>query len=66
MSNKTVINLIVDRTICLRRASNNIALTQSTINVIGESISLPLKNSITGLVDCASDPAAVCDVELQR
>jgi len=66
MSNRTVINLIVHRTTRLRTTSNNIAPTQITINMIGESISLPLKNSITRLADCASDPDADCDVELQR
>jgi hypothetical protein len=66
MSNMTVINLIVHRTTSLRRTSNKIAPTQITINVIGESISLPLENSITRLADCASDSDAACDAELLR
>jgi len=40
--------------------------TQITINVMGESIILLMKNSIPRLVDCASDPDAERDVELQR
>ena len=66
MSNMTVINLIVLRTTRLRRTSNKIAPTQITINVIGESIRLPVENSITRLADCANDPDAACDAELLR
>jgi len=46
MSNRTAINLIVHRSTFLRRIINNIAAREITINGIGESISVPLKNSI--------------------